>query len=92
MRLITERHEEILADVHLTMLRIAYREFRFTAARCRAKAAFDGISMPSNRRYPPSAMTTPQSGGTGIVGVAVRSEVRPGRQERCSGAGSAFPD
>jgi hypothetical protein len=30
MRLITERHEEILADFHLTMLRIAHPEFRFT--------------------------------------------------------------
>lgn len=31
MRLITERREEILADFHLTMLRIAHPEFRFTA-------------------------------------------------------------
>jgi hypothetical protein len=31
MRLITERREEILADFHLTLLRIAHPEFRFTA-------------------------------------------------------------
>lgn len=30
MRLITEGREEILADVHLTLLRIVYQEFRFT--------------------------------------------------------------
>ena len=29
MKLITEGREEILADFHLTMLRIAYPEFRF---------------------------------------------------------------
>lgn len=31
MRVITERDGEILADFHLTMLRVAHPEFRFTA-------------------------------------------------------------
>jgi len=30
MRFITECREEILADLHLTLLRIVYREFRFS--------------------------------------------------------------
>lgn len=35
MRLLSERNEDILADVHLTLLRIAYPGFRFTLERRR---------------------------------------------------------
>jgi hypothetical protein len=35
MRLLSERSEDILADVHLTLLRIAYPGFRFTMHRRR---------------------------------------------------------
>lgn len=35
MRLLSERNEDILADVHLTLLRIVYPGFRFTLERRR---------------------------------------------------------